>query len=167
LSADAPSDAADGARSPKQSGETVEANVLDLVAELRYVSDRTAEWYDAEVVSLFEPPHETVTFRSINLLAVGTPVEIKGAQEWYSGQRGRFYIRKRQHQQLLDAGGSYLFAVYDPRQNHRVLRMAVMPASVVDEHLPDGWTTRERSGEEGYRQIAWSRVFPVERGDQA
>ena len=146
--------------SSKESGETVEANVVQRVPELRYVSDRTAEWHDAEVIALFEPPHPEVTFFGINLLAVGVPVEIKAAQLWYSsGQRGRFYVRKRQHQRLLNAAGAYLFAVYVPRPGHPVRTMGVVPASLVDEYLPDGWTTRDRSGEEGYRQLAWSRVF--------
>ncbi len=151
-----------GARVPssKESGETVEGNVIQCVPELRYVSDRTAEWHDAETIALFEPPHDAVTFYGINLLAVGIPVEIKAAQIWYeSGQRGRFYIRKRQHERLLDAGGAYLFAVYVPRPDHPVRAMGVMPASLVDELLPDGWTSRDRSGEEGYRQLAWSRIL--------
>lgn len=150
--------------SSKASGETVEGNVVQRVPELTYVPDRTAEWHDAEVVALFEPPHAEVTFYGINLFAVGVPVEIKAAQRWYaSGQRGRFYVRKRQHQRLLDAGGAYLF--YEPRPGHPVCGMGVVPASLVDELLPDGWTSRERSGEEGYRQLAWSRIFePAEVG---
>lgn len=146
--------------SPKESGEAVEGIVVQRVPELTYVSDRVAEWHDAEVTALFEPPHPEVTFYGINLLAVGVPVEIKAAQRWYaSGQRGRFYIRKRQHEQLLEAGGAYVFAIYQPRPDHPVCGTAVVPASLVDELLPDGWTARERSGEEGYRQLAWSRIF--------
>lgn len=75
--------------SSKESGEAVEASVVQPVQELAYVADRTAEWHDAEVVALFEPPHPEVTFYAINLLAVGVPVEIKAAQLRYaSGQRG-------------------------------------------------------------------------------
>ena len=154
-------------RSSKHSGETVEANVLDRVPELAYVSDRTAEWHDAEVVTLLEPC-EDVVFYALPLLAVGTVVEIKAAQlRLASGQRGRFYIRKRQHQKLLDANGVYLFAVYDPRDDHRVLRMAVWAASLVDELLPDGWTAVHGDrAEEGYRQLAWSRVIDPEEVDR-
>ena len=157
-----------GVPSSKESGEIVEANVIQRVQELTHVSDQTAKWHDAEVVALFEPPHDSVTFHGINLLAVGIPVEIKAAQIWYnSGQRGRFYIRKRQHERLLDAGGAYLFAVYIPKSGHSVRAMAVLPASLVDELLPTGWTTRDRSGEDGYRQLAWSRVLDPENVEEA
>lgn len=148
--------------SPKRSGETVEGIVVQRVEELRYVSDRTARWHDAEVVTLFEPPHDAVSFHGINLLTVGVPVEIKAAQFRYaSGQRGRFYIRKGQHERLLDAGGAYLLAVYDPR-THDVLGMAVIPASLVDELLPDDWTERHDRAERGYNQLGWARVLDPE-----
>lgn len=153
--------------SPKRAGENAEANVLDRVPELRYVSDRTAEWHDAEVETLFEPPHDAVTFYGINLLAVGTEIEIKAAQFRYaSGQRGRWYIRKRQHERLLAEGGAYLLAVYDPRTGD-VLAMAVVPASLIDELLPDGWTPRRDRAEEGYNQLGWARVLdPEEVGSE-
>jgi hypothetical protein len=44
----------------------------------------------------------------------------------------------------------------------------VIPASLVDELLPDDWTTREdRSEQVAYRQLSWSRVLdPEEVGRQ-
>jgi len=150
VSADVPS---------KRAGEAVEARVLEEIAELRNVTDATAEWHDAEVESLLEPS-ERVVFCGINLLAAGTPVEIKSAQtRLASGQRGRFYLRQRQHERLLDAAASYLFAVYNPR-DRSVEAIAIMPASLVDELLPDGWTSVDADrSERGYRQLGWSRVF--------
>lgn len=148
--------------SPKRSGDLVESEVIELVDELEYVTDRKAEWHDARVVSLLEPSTDVV-FCSINLLQVGVEVEIKAAQlRLASGARGRFFIRKRQHERLVEEDGAYLFAVYHPR-GHEVVAMAVMPASILDELLPDGWTTVEGDrSEEGYRQLAWSRVLDPE-----
>lgn len=160
---------------PKAAGESVEANVLDRVEQLAYVSDREAEWCDARVESLLDPAiTDAVVFRGINLLAKGTRVEIKSAQfRLASGSRGRIYVRQRQHERLLDEDAAYLVAVYDPRpgRNQRVLAMAVIPASLLDELLPDGWTAVEGDrSEQGYRQLAWSRVLDpadVERGETA
>lgn len=152
---------------PKAAGEAVEGNVLDRVPQLDYVSDREAEWHDARVGTLLAPSTtDEVIFRSINLLGAGTPVEIKGAQRRLaSGGRGRIYVRKRQHERLVEEGGVYLVAVYDPRpgRNQQILAMAVIPASVLDEVLPDGWTdVHGDRAEEGYRQLAWSRIFRVD-----
>ena len=158
------SDAA-SALSPKRSGEAIEAEVLDLVPELTYVSDREAEWHDARVTALLEPSQEVV-FHSINLLAVDMAVEIKAAQlRLASGARGRFFIRQRQHQKLLDEDGAYLLAVYHPR-DHEVRAMAVIPACILDEVLPDGWTeVRGDRAEKGYRQLAWSRIIDPETAE--
>ncbi|MCG1002619.1 MULTISPECIES: hypothetical protein [Halobacterium] len=145
--------------SSKAAGEAIEAEVLNLVPALRYVSDTTAEWHDARVAGLFEPS-DRVTFGSTPLLADGTPVEIKAAQRRLaSGARGRFYIRQRQHETLVAESAAYLFAVYNPR-DQRVLAMLAVPASIIDELLPDGWTSVDGDrAEKGYRQLAWSRLF--------
>ena len=145
--------------SSKAAGEAIEAEVIQRVPELEYVGDHTAEWHDARVNGLLEPS-ATVAFGDVLLLEDGTPVEIKAAQRHLNGgRRGRYYIRKRQHEHLVDAAASYLFAVYDPRTQD-VLSMLVVPASIIDHILPDGWTgvAGDRS-EQGYRQLAWSRLI--------
>lgn len=150
--------------SPKVSGDTVEGIVCDRVPELSYVTDRAAVWHDACVDVVLEPCDE-LHFVGINLLEVGTAVEIKAAHVEYSnGRAGRFYIRKRQHEKLLAEGGAYLFVVYGLRgATHEIIAMAVAAATTVDGLLSDGWTTRpERSGEEGYRQLAWTRIIDPE-----
>jgi hypothetical protein len=161
------SDAASAAIHPKKAGEEVEDNILQRVTELRYVTDQTAEWHDARVETLLEPPHDAVTFYGVNLLAVGSIVECKGAQYRYAnGQRGRWYIRKGQHERLLDAGGFYALAVYDPR-DRRLRAIAVIPASLVDELLPDDWITRDDRAERGYNQLGWARLLdPEEVGSE-
>ena len=147
----------------KAAGEAVEAEVIQRVPELEYVGDHTARWHDARVNGLLEPS-ATVAFGDVLLLEDGTPVEIKAAQRHLnSGRRGRYYIRQRQHERLVDEAASYLFAVYDPRTRD-VLAMLVVPASIIDHVLSDGWTSVAGDrAEEGYRQLAWSRLIDPNR----
>lgn len=147
------------ARTPKAAGEAIEAEVIQEVGGLRYVGDNTAEWHDARVDGLLEPS-DRLPFIGVVVLETGTPVEIKAAQRRLnSGRRGRYYIRQRQHERLVQEGASYLFAVYQPQTEH-LLAMLVVPATVVEGLLPDGWTDVEGDrAEEGYRQLAWSNLF--------
>lgn len=133
--------------------------MLQEVPALSYVGDATAEWFDARVEGLLAPSNR-LPFVDILVLEDGSEVEIKAAQRRLaSGGRGRYYLRQRQHERLVAAGASYLFAVYNPH-TERVLSMLVVPATVVDRLLPDGWTAVEGDrAEEGYRQLAWSNLF--------
>jgi hypothetical protein len=137
--------------------------VIQRVDALRYVSDQTAEHYDAVVDGLFAPSAD-VPFIGIVVLEDSTSVEIKAAQRHLaSGRRGRFFIRERQHGWLLEDAGAYLFAVYDPRE-HRVLAMTALAATTLDGALPEGWTSVEGDrAETGYRQLSWSRVIDPDR----
>lgn len=148
-------------RSSKAAGEAIEAEVLQAVDALTYVGDSTAEWHDARVDGLLDGTDTHLG--STPLLETGTPVEIKAAQRRLAdGRRGRYFIRQRQHERLVAEAASYLFAVYDPHARD-VLAMLVVPASIVDELLPDGWTGVDGDrAETGYRQLAWSRLLDTE-----
>jgi hypothetical protein len=137
--------------------------VIQRVDALRYISDQTAEHYDAVVDGLLAPSAD-VPFIGIAVLEDGTSVEIKAAQRRLaSGQRGRFYIRERQHGRLVDDAGAYLLAVYDPRE-HRVLAMTALAATTLGGALPDGWTAVDGDRvEQGYRQLSWSRAIDPDR----
>lgn len=147
-------------RSAKAAGEAIEAAVIQRVDALQYVGDSRAEWHDARVNGVLAAS-ETITFGHVLRLEDGTPVEIKAAQRRLaSGERGRYYIRQRQHERLYAEGAAYLFAVYDPASED-VLAMHVAPAEAVDALLPQGWTAvrDEDRREKGYRQLAWSNLF--------
>ena len=77
-----------------------------------------------------------------------------------SGQRGRFYIRRRQHERLVAEGGVYVFAVYEEAPGRPIRGLRVAAADAVDALLPDGWTDVDGPrSETGYRQLAWSRLL--------
>lgn len=122
--------------SPKASGDAIEADVVQSIEPLRYVGDRTATWHDAETTGLLEPS-TTLPFYGIGVVEPETPVEIKACQiETSNGSRstrGRFYVKRRAHEQLLDAAGMYLFAIYIPRPSLPNVARAIVPATLVDE----------------------------------
>lgn len=122
--------------------------------------------YDAAVDGVLEPSADSaLEFAGINLLADGTPVEIKSAMHQYSGQRGRFYFRQGQHEALVDDAGAYLLVVYeaDGRDLH-ILGMLAVAATTVDGALEGGdWIARDRDDERGYRQLSWARFIDPTR----
>ncbi|MWG33130.1 hypothetical protein [Halomarina oriensis] len=147
---------------PKAIGETVEAVAVQEVENLTFVPDREAQWHDAVVEGVLCPRVADIGFVGIPLLESGTAVEIKGAQLTSGAARGRWFIRQRQHERLVEERGAYLLCVHD-RRGEELLAMAVILASTLEGLLPDGWTSVDGDrSEQGYRQLAWSRVFDPE-----
>jgi len=145
--------------SSKDSGETVEADLIQLVPELEPVhGDRSH--HDARASDVITPTPE-LPLGSTPLVETGTPVEIKAAQVRLSdGQRGRWYLRWEQHRMLLEAGGAYALVVYDPAPGHPHLGRLLVPASIVDE-LVNSWI--QPDGRADYAQVSWSRaISPAE-----
>jgi len=146
-----------GPVSSKRAGENAEAAVLEAVDGLAYVPDNESEHIDARAETLVEPSR-TLPFVGICLLEAGSPVEIKSAiPRLASGQRGRFYLRREQHEGLRDDGGSYLFAICEPRPAREPVAMKIVPATIVDDAVAS-W----RSGgadRPACAQISWSRIF--------
>lgn len=152
-------------RTPKQSGEAIEALVLERVDGLAPATDADRQGFDAVADATLCPRTTNVRFAT-PVVEAGTEVEIKACQtRLASGSRGRWYLRERQHERLLATGGAYLLVVYAPTfPRHEVRGMALVPASLIDELLPDGWVAVEGDrAETGYRQLSWSRV--LESGD--
>lgn len=145
---------------PRRGGDNAESAVLEELPQLRYVSDTEAEHYDAELVEPLSA--EAVRMVGACLLETGTKVEIKSAiVVLATGKKGRFYLRRPQHQRLVDEDAWYLFTVCEPRPARRVLAMKFVPATDVDELVPS-WRNGG-SGRAKYAQVAWSRVFDSER----
>lgn len=150
--------------SPKHAGEAASSAVLELVRVLDHVSDREAEYYDARTAVPVEGD-DVLALEGIDALGAGVPVEIKSAIVVYGEdqRRGRFNLRKKQHESLLNASGVYLFAVCEPRPDRNVIELKIVPAAVVDDRLPS-WHSLD--GRETYTQLSWSRVFAVQEVEQ-
>ncbi|QCJ47258.1 hypothetical protein [Haloprofundus sp. MHR1] len=144
----------------KRAGENAEAAVIQTVPELESVPDADDVHVDARVAELLSPSTE-LPFVGMCVLEVGILVEIKSVMAVYgeAQTRGRFYLRRGQHEHLLAEGGVYLFAVCKPRPKRPLIAMKVVPATAVDE-LVCSWIDGG-DGRPNYAQIRWSRVFDV------
>lgn len=150
--------------SSRDGGDAAQSAVLELVPELRYVSNQEDEHIDAATTDRLEGSgcHEV----SIDgALESETAVEIKSAMAVYgeAQTRGRFYLRKGQHEHILDLEGAYLFAVCEPTPSRDVIAAKIVPTDTVEE-LVSSWISVENidRAEQAYAQIAWSRIFDVQ-----
>lgn len=143
----------------KAAGQLVERLVTQCVPSLRLVPDDVAQHYDAVATALVTP-HAELPLVGICLLERGTVVEIKSVvRRTATGERGRFYFRAEQHRRLIEAAGVYCFAVCENAPERDLLRLKIVPATLVDELLPaDPWLDGG-SGRPDYAQLTWSRLF--------
>ncbi|RLM83723.1 hypothetical protein D3D02_17115 [Halobellus sp. Atlit-38R] len=143
----------------KRVGERVEGTLIQMIDPLRYVPDTEAEHYDARTEALLTPSAD-LPFVGICVLEAGTKVEIKSTGVVYgkAQRRGRFKLRKPQHEELLATGGVYLFAVCAPNDDRDVIAAKIIPATLVDE-LEFSWVTNDRGAPD--TQLAWSQLFDV------
>ena len=120
-------------------------------------------WFDARATATVT---DTDGFGDV---AAGTPVEVKSAL-WRidangGDRRGRWLLRERAHDQLLEADGEYALAVVRPTEH--IVGLVLRPAWFVDD-LVTAWspTSTRRSGRSGRRvaQIPWGRVFDEDDG---
>lgn len=140
----------------KRAGDRAEAAVIDTVRDLAPVSDTEAEHYDAEPVTAIGPSDE-LHFAGINVIESGTPVEIKTCiPRLSSGSRGRFNLRRQQHERLVEDGATYLFAVVEPNTRDPI-SMKVAAATSVDDVIGSWMDGGEDRGD--YAQVRLSNVF--------
>ncbi|MEA1931194.1 MAG: hypothetical protein U9O06_06570 [Euryarchaeota archaeon] len=140
----------------KQLGDRAETEVIAYVDELEYVADQEAEHFDA-VPSRARYPSEQVRFAGIAVIEQDRPVEIKTCiPRLSSGQRGRFYLRRGQHDRLVEAGGCYLFAVTTPHQREPIA-CKVAAARTVTDVIPS-WRDAG-DGRQQCSQLSLSRIF--------
>lgn len=155
-------------------GEDVEDLVADTVDDLDLVDEADAH-HDAVTTGLLTPT-PALPFGSVCLLEAGTRVEIKTCcLETSNGDRptpGRWFFKGRrdgQHAALLEDRGAYLLTVYrDPDQagdqEREVVRMLLLPASIVDELLDGSWYDSGRTEGE-VAKLAWTAL--LDGGDSA
>ena len=146
--------------SSKHAGSNAAHSVLEAVPELEHVPNSEAVHFDARTTTLLTPS-EDVGFVGICLLEKGAPVEIKSVMAVYGESQtpGRFYLRRGQHEKLLEDNASYLFAVCEPYPERAVISMKVIPASLVDE-LIHSWIEPDNRAD--YAQLTWTNIFNTE-----
>lgn len=146
---------------PRRAGDNAETAVCDAVDALEYVRDTEVEYADARVNGLLEPSEKFDQF-ALPLVEDGTLVEIKStivvATE--DQQRGRFYVRKDQHDKLVAEGAVYVFAVCEPKPQRPVLALAMLPATIVDDLVPSWVEAGE--GRSDYGRFTWSNLIDPE-----
>jgi len=143
----------------KRLGERTEATIIQRVDGLAPASDRDAH-HDAVAERTISP--DQVPMGGTPLVERGTPIEIKSAAVVVgeAERRGRWYLRRRQHEALLDSAGAYLLAVTTPDPDREPLARLLAPASIVDEHVP-GWIDRPSRSARG--KVVWSRLIDPEQ----
>ena len=140
--------------SSKQLGERGEAAVIAHVDGLDPVGDSVAEHFDAQPTVALWPSE--IPMVGIAVVEAGRPIEIKTTiPELSSQDRGRFYLRRQQHQRLVEDGACYLFAVTSPH-DREPLAMKIVPAVSVETVISSWIDAGDRLD---YAQVSWSNIF--------
>lgn len=152
---------------PKTAGDRLEDALVSGLDPLEPVPDEAAEWHDARTRERVTPSPALPTYRLL-VVPSDVPVEVKTARVEVSNgasatTAGRFYIKRGSHERLVDAGGVYLLAVYDPdvpSDEDAVRGVVVTTAEAVDD-LVETWTDAEVGGADAeVAKVRWSRVLP-------
>ncbi|WP_255149796.1 hypothetical protein [Halorarius halobius] len=146
-----------------RAGNNAESAVIQSIPELEYVPGDEPGIPDARVSTVLSPSPR-LPFVGVCVLEKGTDVEIKSAAAVVNQtqRRGRFNLRKRQHDSLLERAGSYLFAVCEPRPERPVIAMKIVPATIVND-VVGSWIPIEDDSrsEVAYAQLTWTAIFDV------
>lgn len=146
----------------KAAGELAEVAVDRILPSIRLIPDDVAQHYDAIAVSAFFPGDLVSMLECISVQS-GTVIEIKSAVKYLTnGRSGRFYLRPDQHEQLVEEGGVYAFAVCTDDERD-LLGLKIVPAAVVEEFVSswiDPGPTRSN-----YAQVAWTTIFDTREVD--
>jgi hypothetical protein len=141
----------------RQLGERSEAAVINAVPQLEYVPDSENQRVDARMTAVFTPGSEIDSAGPV-VVEAGTLVEIKSCAAVYGDRqrRGRFHLRRAQHEYLEENGGLYLLAVSAPNSRDVVAATVATPNAVRQELVESWIDTNDRPA---YSKVAWSRVF--------
>lgn len=137
----------------RERGRDVECAVCEQWP-LDRIDDDRAEWYDLEFVA------DVVGDRAGTIATVGDVVEAKSCYASYDGRAGRWWIRRENHEQLVDIDGWYVLVVLE-RESDEILRMALTRAETIDRIIDGNWWDCGNGGRSAdqFRQIAWTAVF--------
>lgn len=150
---------------PKLVGDAHETQTCNDLDALEPVDDQDADWHDAQLVAPLTAADDLRLFGQAAIPA-GRPVEIKSCQQWISDgadgrRRGRWYIKRNAHQQLVDHHGVYLFVVYHGDTGQVLSRIAAPSYKI-------GTRTREWSdvsgewGDAEVSKLTWTALLDPE-----
>jgi len=148
----------------KRAGENAEHVVFVEVDDLEPVSGE--QHHDAIAKSAVFPS-TSLPFVGVCVLETGSIVEIKSTMvvQTSAQRRGRFKLRKNQHEALLKAGGFYLFTVCEPVPDRPSIAMKVVPATTVDALLGEDSVAEWRDELDGRgpkAQLTWTNIFDID-----
>lgn len=152
----------------KAVGESVQELTIETVDELQ-PAEVPADWGYSDDDFWYDAVTATALFASDAVPMVGicvverdTPVEIKAALATISdgshSRRGRFTLRRDQHERLLESNGVYCFVVYEPGDEddtEELLGLLVVPAFEIED-IRSTWY--EPSGRADYWQLSLARL---------
>lgn len=152
----------------KAIGHDIEDLVADQLDGLELAFDEDAH-HDAVATDLLCPSlvetEVPVIFCGIPLVEAGTKVEIKAAQRWTgdsSPRRGRWVLKGRddgQHAALLDSAAMYAMVLYEESgAATELVAVAIIPASLLDEHLRGSWWSTDRR-EGTFARLGWPHLL--------
>ncbi|WP_276254775.1 hypothetical protein [Halomontanus rarus] len=97
----------------------------------------------------------------------GDRVEVKSCWDRHANGNGRWWIRRDNHERLVDVDGWYVLAVVD-RDTEEVCRMSLTRAKTVDAIIDNSWWDCGDGGRcaREFHQIYWTTVFDDLRGPQ-
>jgi len=143
--------------SSKRAGDRAEGAAIDAVDELEHVPDTEVEHADARAERTIAPRPALPTV-GLPLVERGTLVEIKSAiARLETGGRGRFYVRRGQHDELVQDAAVYLFVVCAPTPDRAPIAMKLVPA-VALEDVVSSWRDAGPDRPD-YAQVRWGRIF--------
>lgn len=152
---------------PKAIGTDIETLVVDAISTLDAAADED-DHFDAVTTGLFEPSTVSagVPVRwATPLVEVGSRLEIKACVRHRSKgsatAHGSWCFKGRengQHGWLVEQAETYLLAVYESDAAKELVAIAVVPASIIDEHLRGRWYDVDRR-EETCAQLRWSIIL--------
>ncbi|RDZ39426.1 hypothetical protein C5B91_20255 [Haloferax sp. Atlit-10N] len=147
----------------KRAGERAEADQIQRVdgfeAAPKNGDDGQELPYDIVCVRAVWPSPD-LPFVGVLVLEQGSEVESKSCAVVIneSQDRGRYYLRKKQHEALVELGAFYLFSVRDPNTDE-VIAAKIVPATAVTD-LNFSWI--EAEGRATFGQITWTQIFDRE-----
>lgn len=138
-------------------GRSSQSAAIETVDGIEPVPDEVAIHHDARAIDRITPSPSLPIVGRVEI-EPGTPIEIKSAAVVATAdqKRGRFYLRREQHEKLIEQGAVYLMVVSTSDPSREVLAAKIVDAREIDDLVPSWIDGGDRAD---FAQITWSRVI--------